>query len=332
MKTKTFNYGIYADLIRQYVDYKRSLGFKMEDTEKKLRGFDTLTIDRNEDKIGISKELFEAWISAASTQESANNRCQRIKRLYGFSAYLQFRGYNSYMPKLPKCQSHFTPYIYTKQELNSLFRESDKLLASQGRAYSQSCVMPTLLRMLYATGIRISEALKIKNRDIDLETGYIVLRECKNGQDRVVPVSLSLKEVCKDYTLYKQLQGISTEKEDFFFIAQGKKPCYGGTIYRIFRSILFRSGISHGGRGKGPRLHDFRHTFCVNALVKMSEAKQDLYHSMPILMTYMGHQSIKSTNKYVRLTMDMFPNLLKQVDGIYKSIYPEIDMEINDDE
>jgi integrase len=330
MRIKTFNYGIYADLIRQYVEYKRSLGFKMENTERCLRRFDTLTIDRKEIEIGISKDLFEAWISASPTEESRSNRCQRIKHLRGFSAFLQLKGYNSYMPKLPKCQSRFTPYIYTKQEMQSIFMECDKLFVSHKHVYSQACVMSTLIRILYATGMRISEAIKIKNRDIDLDAGYIVLRECKNGQDRVLPVSSSLKEVCKDYVLYKQSQGISTAKEDFFFIARARKPCFGGTIYRIFRTILFRSGISHGGRGKGPRLHDFRHTFCVNALVKMSESGQDLYYSMPILMTYVGHQSIKSTNQYVRLTVDMYPNLLKKVDGTYKYIFPEIGIEISD--
>jgi integrase len=152
----------------------------------------------------------------------------------------------------------------------------------------------------------------------------MVLRECKNGQDRLIPMSLSLREVCKDYVAYKQSQNLSIEANDVFFTAPDGTPCRSFTVYELFRAILLRAGIPHGGRSKGPRLHDLRHTFCVNALVQMSESGQDLYHSMPILMTYMGHMSLEATNRYVRLTQEMYPNLIRQVDETYKYIFPEI--------
>jgi integrase len=326
---KTGNHGIYADLIRQYIEYKRSLGFKMEDTDERLRRFDTLTIERKENKIGISKDLFDAW-SRPFPEESDCNRYGRISILRGFSAYLQLIGYNSHIPQMPRYRSTFIPYIYTKQEMQSIFRECDKLFVRRRYMYSQVCVMPVLVRMLYATGIRIGEAVKLRHKDVDLDMGHLVLRECKNGRDRAVPISLSLKEVCKDYVLYKQNQSIGTEAEDIFFTAPDGRPCNAGTIYEIFRTVLFRAGISHGGRSKGPRLHDLRHTFCINALAKMSEAGQDLYYSMPVIMTCMGHQSIEATNRYVRLTAEMYPNILKKVSQTYQYIFPEIGVDIRD--
>lgn len=73
-----------------------------------------------------------------------------------------------------------------------------------------------------------------------------------------------------------------------------------------------------------------RHTFCVNALLKMSEAGMDLYYSMPVLSTYVGHQSIEATNKYVRLTAEMYPDLLDKVNTTYKYVFPEIGIEASD--
>lgn len=325
---KSFNHGIYAKLINQYVDYKRSLGFKMEDTAKRLSRFDTLTIERHEKNIGISKELFDAW-RQPFPMESACNRYGRISLLRGFSTYLQLLGYNSYMPRLPQYKSTFTPYIFTRQEMATIFRECDKLFVHRHYMYSAKCVMPTLIRMLYGTGIRIGEALKLKHEDVNLSDGNLILRECKNGQDRIVPLSLSLREVCKDYVFYKQSQGTSIEPETSFFTAPDGTQSKACTIYEIFRVILFRAGISHGGRGHGPRLHDLRHTFCVNALVKMSESGQDMYYSMPILMTYMGHKSLEATNRYVRITKEMYPDLLKKVDEAYSYIFPEIGTELS---
>jgi integrase len=324
--TKLYNYGIYADLIRQYIDYKRSLGFKMEDVDERLRRFDTLTLERKEVKVGISKELFDAW-SQPFAEESQANRYHRISLLRGFSAYLQLMGYSSFIPKMPKYYSTFTPHIYTKQEMAAIFRECDKLFVHRRYMYSQKCVMPTLIRMLYGTGIRIGEAIKLTHQDVNLEEGYLMLKECKNGKDRIVPMSLSLREICKDYVAYKQTQNAGTGSENFFFTAPDGTPCKANTIYEIFRTVLSRAGISHGGRGKGVRLHDLRHTHCINAFVKMAESGQDLYYSMPVIMTYMGHQSLEATNRYVRLTEEMYPNLLKKVDETYKYVFPEIGLE-----
>jgi integrase/recombinase XerD len=183
-----------------------------------------------------------------------------------------------------------------------------------------------LLRLLYSTGLRISEALNLRHRDVNLDKECLVLRACKNGQDRVVPISKSLTEVCKDYYVYKHKQLIDTSPDTYFFTALNGNRCPYIKIYAHFRTVLYKADISYKGRGIGPRLHDLRHTFCVNVLVKMSEAGQDLYYSMPILSTYVGHQSIDATNMYVRLTSEMYPDLLYKVNAAYKYIFPEIEI------
>ncbi len=212
---KSHNRGIYTDLITQYIAYKRSLGFKMDDTDERLRRFDRLTIERGENSIGISKELFDAWITIGSI-ESDYNRCHRICILKGFSIYLQQLGYESYIPKLNKCRSNYIPYIYTKAEINAILHECDKLILKKSNIPSCKFAMPALIRMLYGTGIRVGEAIKLTHRDVDLNTGVLILRECKNGQDRLVPMSLSLREVCKDYIANKQMVGLSVEDDDVF--------------------------------------------------------------------------------------------------------------------
>ena len=326
---KSFNHGIYTDLIEQYITYKRSLGFKMEDTEERLRRFDRLTVIRGETSIGISKELFDEW-GTPFPEESDVNRYIRISILRQFSSYLQVIGHNSYIAKLPKYKSTFTPHIFTRAEITSIFQASDKLFLKRKYMYSQICIMPTLLRMLYSTGLRIGEALNLKHRDVNLDKECLVLRACKNGQDRVVPISKSLTEACKDYYVYKLQQLIDTGSDTYFFTALDGSRCQVVTVYELFRTVLYKAGISHQGRGKGPRLHDLRHTFCVNALLKMSEAGMDLYYSMPVLSTYVGHRSIEATNKYVRLTAEMYPDLLDKVNTTYKYVFPEIGIEASD--
>ena len=135
----------------------------------------------------------------------------------------------------------------------------------------------------------------------------------------------------KDWVAYKQTMNLPVTAESPFFMAADGLQFPAGTVYETFRAILQRAGIGHGGRGAGPRLHDLRHTFCVNALVKLTEEGQDLYCSLPILMTYMGHQSLDATNRYVRLTQEMYPNLLLKMDEAYKCVFPDLGKSMEED-
>jgi len=325
---KLYNHSIYAELIDQYIEYKRSLGFGTRNIQTRLHCFDTLAVERNEKTIGITRELAEDFGKLSPT-ETQTNRYTRICLLRGFSAYLQLIGYESYVPKLPKYKSTFIPHIYTNKEIAAIFRECDKLYVHRRYMYSMKCVMPALIRVLYGTGIRISEAMKLTHGDVNLSDGILTLRECKNGQDRVVPMSLSLREILKDFVAYKLSLGLNTEANAPFFTAADGSTCCASTISVLFRMVLYRAGLSRGGRGENPRLHDLRHTFCVNALVKMSESGMDLFYSMPILMTYMGHKSLSATNRYVRLTEELYPGLIRKMNETYRYVFPEIDVELS---
>ena len=79
-------------------------------------------------------------------------------------------------------------------------------------------ILPALLRILYGTGLRISEALSLKNKDINLDDNYLIVRDSKNGKERMIPISTSLSEVFKEYVKYRNLMPLSVLNEDRFFI------------------------------------------------------------------------------------------------------------------
>ncbi|MEO9004814.1 MAG: tyrosine-type recombinase/integrase [Ginsengibacter sp.] len=180
-------------------------------------------------------------------------------------------------------------------------------------------ILPALLRLLYGTGLRISEALSLKNKDINLDDNYLIVRDSKNGKERMTPISASLSEVFKEYVKYRNLMPL-VQTDDSFFITLSGKNCNRDHVSKWFRKILCSAGISRNDHG--PRLHDLRHTFSVHTLAMMSESGIDLYYSLPILSTYLGHQSLEATNGYVRLTSEMYPGLLKEVDLICLNVFP----------
>lgn len=160
--------GIYATLIDQYINFKKSLGYKFLDAIYVYCIFDRFTIDSNESVIGITKELADKW-GVKRPNESDSTRYKRVFYLAQLSGFLNETGYPSYIPRLPKAyKSTFTPYIFSKKELEAIFVTCDRLEANENM---DSCVnvIPALFRVLYGTGIRIGEAVTLKNEDVNLD-------------------------------------------------------------------------------------------------------------------------------------------------------------------
>jgi len=182
--------------------------------------------------------------------------------------------------------------------------------------------MPALLRLLYGTGLRISEALALQNQDVNLEQHYLRVKDAKNKQQRLLPLSESLVAVLKQYVHYRNELPLEKPGE-YFFVKLNGQPCSGNSIRSWFKKCLHQAGIPLRGDKQGPRIHDLRHTFAVTALAHMAEAGVDLYVSLPILSRYLGHQTLESTNHYVRLTASMYPDLIRQVDTLCLDVFPK---------
>ncbi|WP_373865260.1 tyrosine-type recombinase/integrase [Paenibacillus koleovorans] len=98
---------------------------------------------------------------------------------------------------------------------------------------------------------------------MNLQDGILEVKNSKFGKDRLVPMSESVTTCCRQYF---QVMHRHSSSEDYFFIKADRNPITRDNVYRRFREILWESGISHGGKGNGPRVHDLRHTFAVHTL------------------------------------------------------------------
>jgi len=182
---------------------------------------------------------------------------------------------------------------------------------------------PVLFRLLYGCGLRLDEALSLLCEDVDLENGRILIRNAKNGLDRQLPLSEALTDCLQSYS-NAYIKNYNEGR--LFFLCRRRKKITGRTVYNWFRIILYKANISHGGRGKGPRIHDFRHTFSVYSMLEMSQNGLDMYYSLPLLSEYLGHQSLEATEQYVRLTSAMFPEIIAKANKTYGFIFPEVEL------
>ena len=213
----------------------------------------------------------------------------------------------------------FTPYIFSEAEIRSLLHAADNL-KQRYVSPRKHLVIPLIFRMLYSCGLRLGEACSIRIHDVDFELGVLTIRNAKFRKDRLVPMAGSLTEKLRHYAQSElRLSG----PDEFFFPAPDGGLYAESTIYNTYRRLLWQCGISHGGRGAGPRLHDLRHTFAVHCLKKWVRQGVDLYAALPVLSEYLGHSTLYGTQRYLRLTADLYPDIIAAVEQHFGNVIPE---------
>lgn len=322
--TENLYHSIFKDEFRELVDIKKSLGFAYDTQAAAFRRIDEFLV-KNELKVkSLSKELCNDWCRKRD-YESVNNQAHRISTMRVFCRYLTDIGLEAYIPpkgitpKPPRYDAH----IYSDDELKRFFAEVDKSQSVPGGCPYRSLVMPVFFRILYTSGMRVSELRLARIRDINLDKKYIIVRNAKNNKERIVPVHPKLIERCR--SLKEKIHAASSEDEYFFMIRLGE-PMSLANVYRNFRRYLDQAGISHSG--KGPRVHDFRHTYCVNLLRKWADEEKDLMAYLPYMRTMLGHEGFEETAYYLKLTTERFPYIKDQL----KKAFPDLIREVVVDE
>lgn len=320
-KIKNYRNTILSPYIKDFIRVKKGLGFKADRIETGLWAFDTWALERGNKEIALPKALVVEWCFKRSN-ETITTWSHRTNYLRQFSTYLYNLGYNAYIPPIIHVRREtFSPYIFTDTELEIILKAADMLVQQRAHPCYGLFSVPALIRMLIGTRIRLGEAVDLRDCDVNLENNYLTLRDTKNNTERLVPISKTLSEVCRQYRQYRSL--LPYIHSDTFFVKLNGTRYTNKSFGHWWNKILKTAGIPHLGKQRGPRIHDLRRTFCVKTLARLAKEGKDLYYIMPILSMYIGHLSLKATDKYVRLTSDMFPELLNQTDSIYTYIYPD---------
>jgi integrase/recombinase XerD len=312
---------VFAAHMAGFVRYKRAQGLSYDSEPLTLRALSRFIASTGRTDLSISQELVDKWCGKRPNERHSTQR-QRIVYTNQFLDYLAAHGIPVAFPRTPsrrRDRESFTPYVFTRRELDQIFAASDRLKARAPSVMPN--LLPVLLRLLYGCGLRVSEALNLTRGDVDLDNGYLTVRHAKFDEDRLVPLSSSMTNIMRRYDATAP-RLFTADHDTRFFSHNDGRPIKPDSIYRRFREILWAAGISHGGRGHGPRVHDLRHTFAVYSLKAMVDQGADVYWALPTLATYLGHASVAATGQYVRLTQDMFPEVTAAMSAIAAHVIP----------
>lgn len=326
---KHFEYSsVLAPYIKDFIYLKEASGCNFLRGKWILFEIDRFFQENNVLDPVITRELVNKW-RKTRINDSSSTIYTKYSIIAQLARFMTRQGQECFIPRLPGnslAKSNFTPYIYTRNQMDNLLHVSERLRIYDRHMNTTMFCVPVVLRLLYSTGLRISEALSIKNEDVKFNMGYILIRKTKNGSERIIPINDSLCKVLHQYTSYRNRLPVKNvvSPSSFFFVKSDGTYFKAQSIYCWFRKLLAECGIPYTGNHHGPRVHDLRHTFAVHSMVQMAHNGQDLYSSLPIISACLGHKSLSSTEQYVRLTGEMYPELIRQCSSVNAFVYPMI--------
>ena len=292
----------------QYLSVRRSFGYDLRTDERVLRRFARFA--EQETAPHIDTALFQRW-EASLPNEGTSTRSARLRMVRLFAQWLSSLDPAHEVPPrglLPARSSRVRPFIYSEAEIASIIAAAKALSSIYGlRGWTCS----TLFGLIAVTGLRISEALALDPADLDVENGVLRVRRGKLGKERLLPL---------DPTVVTQLLSYAAERDrllgrvpDAFFVTcQGTRLTDCSARYNFAHTcqrIGLRAHQHYNRHGRGPRIHDLRHTFAVRTMINWYRTGKDPAREMIRLTTYLGHTSPENTFCY----LEAVPELLDLV-------------------
>jgi integrase/recombinase XerD len=314
-----------ADGIDRFLQYKRAAGCRYREEERALRCLDRFLVSQLEPGNPIiTLEVVRAYV-AHDGRRSETTRGHRLSLIRELCRFLAVEDPRTEVP--PRNFLGIRPRRFVQRVLSR--EEGKEFLNACSRFPRARCsplrgiVHGTALTLLYLTGIRRGEVLRLTLGDVDLSGGLLHVRQTKFGKSRLVPMAPDLTEkmrTCRDAT--QRRLGTRTSDAPFFAGPRGK-PVSSDALRVSFHAVLFQAGIAQTGSVKRPRLHDLRGTFAVHRLLLWYEQDADLTAKLPLLSTYLGHVGLGSSQRYLQLTKDLLGEVTRRHEARFGHLIKE---------
>jgi len=288
--------------IDEYVRHRRSLGVCFHGEQVRLSAFVKSVGDLA--LADVTPEAVRRYLDGSGpVTQGWFCRFHTVTGFYRFAITRQYVDRSPMPPRPPKPPAEFIPYIYSETDMRALLTAVDARYEEDWLVRPQT--VRTLLLLLYATGLRISEALALTMADVDLHEAILTIRETKFYKSRLVPIGADLLDVLVRYR--DQHPARSARRPDVSFLSDRHgQPILRQTAELVFKRVREQAGLERPAcRTFRPRLHDLRHTFALNRLVSWYREGKNVQRLLPHLATYLGHRSVNETQRYLNMTAEL---------------------------
>lgn len=293
--------------VQDFLRFKRAMGITYQRAELVLREF-LRFVRKHWGDYGevLLADAITQWCARIAGRKAVTvgNEFGVVRQL---CLYRRRRDPSSYVPEhalAPVKGSVFLPYIFSHDEVHRILAAAS---SHQGR-FIWATMLRTLILVLYCTGLRLGEAVRLHVDDVDLDHGILMIRPSK-GRSRLVAIRTDLVAQLHGYVVERQRLVHERRRSDpeAFFLRLDASPLTIASASSVIRRLLRQFGMKPSGGRSGARPYEFRHAFAVHRLTAWANEGLDIHTKLPLLSAYLGHQNIIGTEVYLRAT----PQLLE---------------------
>jgi len=282
--------------LAEYLEMRAALGFKTERARWLLSSF--VAFMQAQRPAVISSERALEWARRPAAAHPGW-WAQRLSTVRGFARHVHLADTRHQIPpgalfraSVPRS----TPVLYTSRDVERILRATRELDSPPLRRRTYE----TLLGLLAATGMRVGEAIRLDRDDVDGRQQLIAIHASKFRTSREVVVHPTVADALRRYAMERDRFHRPPRSPAFFVSLAGSRLIYNN-VHGTFAGVLRHAGIQR----KRARLHDLRHSFAVQTLLRWHREGRDVEAWLPRLSTYLGHRCPASTYWYLTATPEL---------------------------
>lgn len=290
-----------APMFEQYVDLKRSLGRRFATATWTLQSLDRFLRNNAGAHKDLTQPAFQSW---CHTHEHLTSGVRRVRMLevLKFCSYRRRTEPNCFLPDLasfPPYHQRARPYIFSTAEIAKLLKSAGNL-TPRPTTPLRSEVTRLAIVLLFTTGMRRGELLNLTFGDYNRKETTLHIRATKFYKSRLLPINEQIAGEIESCLLARTRNRLPILPDTplIWNAREGGRAYTGTGLFHCWRPLLEECGI-RTLKGQPPRIHDLRHSFAVNALLRWYREGADVESKLPLLATYLGHGSALSTHHYL---------------------------------
>jgi len=296
--------------LEEYLALRQALGFQIYEASLLLPRF--IEFLEQQQETSITCELALHWATESHAAQPAES-ARRLSLVRGFARYCSTTDPHTQIPAtglLPYRPQRASPYLYTDAEIGRLLQAAKHLSSSSGlraRTYVAA------FGLLAVTGMRVGELVGLDNHDLDFTLGQLTIRGAKFGKSRCLPLHPTTQEALRHYVAERDRRYPIPQTPSLFVSEQGTRLTHW-VVRRTFVALSHEIGLRGPADTHGPRLHDFRHRFAVEVLLRWYREGVDVDRHLPELSTYLGHVKVSDTYWYLSATPELLQLALDRLE------------------
>lgn len=295
-----------SDDVERYLSLRRTLGFRLRGVSRNLQAFARFATEQGDTHVRTATAV--AWATEAPSPAA---RHIRLRNVVNLARFLHAEDLLHEVPfnLFPAPKQRPVPYIYTAEEIARLIGAVQHLRETYPLRRQ---VYTTLIGLIAATGLRVSEALDLRFSDV-LPDGVLQIRRTKFGKSRLVPLHPTAATALSRYLEVRRQLAVT---DDHLFLSAGNRRIGSSMVEYTFRRIRHLAGIAPA-RTRPPRIHDLRHTVATRALEQCPTGRAAVARHFVALATYLGHSDIKYTYWYLEATPELMTGLATAAEALF---------------